>query len=59
MIQQCRSLIESQGSISLDFVKKQANRVAHLLARLPCTQNSFIDLSSPPRFVLETLMSDI
>lgn len=59
IIEQCRFLLYRQASISLGFVKKKANKVAHLLARHPCTRNSFIDFSSPSHSVLETLMSDI
>lgn len=58
LIDYCRTLISSRLNVSLCFVKKQANRVAHLLARLPCTLNSFSDYSSPPLSVLETLVSD-
>lgn len=59
LIDQCRSLLNSRVGVSLGFTKKHANRVAHLLARLPCMLNSFIEYSSPPSCVLETLMSDV
>lgn len=57
-IEQCRSIISSRASVSLSFVKKQANKDAHLMARLPCMLNSFVCYSSPPLSVLETIMSD-
>lgn len=59
LVEHCRLLIRNQAGVSVSHVKKQANRVAHLLARLPCSINSFIDLWSPPSCVLETLLSDI
>ena len=58
-IEQAREFISSRNWIKLGFVKKQANKVAHLMARLPCMLNGFIDLLSPPSCMLETLVSDI
>ena len=59
LVDQCRDILRDRELVSLVFVKKHANRVAHELARLPCTLNSFIDLSSPPQCVLGILMSDV
>lgn len=59
VIDQCRGLLYNLAGVSLGFIKKHANRAAHLLARHPCTINSFIDFMSPPHYVLETLMSDV
>lgn len=42
----------------VDFVRKQANRVAHKIAKIPCALNCFLDFMSPPAFLLETIMSD-
>lgn len=59
LIEQCRMLIDSSSNrLVLGFAKKQANKVAHLLARLPCALNSFVYYSSPPHSVLGTLVSD-
>lgn len=59
LVEHCRLLIRNQVGVSIGFVKKQANRVTHLLAHIPCTLNNFIGLLSPPSCVLETLVSDI
>ena len=59
IVEQCRSIMGNNNGVSVVFVRKHANKVAHLLARLPCTLNSFVDYSSPPLNVLETLMSDV
>ena len=59
LVDQCRDILCVGAEVSFGFVKKHANKVTHLLARLPCTLNSFIDLPSPPLCVLETLMSDV
>ena len=59
LVEHCRILLRSQVGVSVGFVKKQANTVAHVLARISCTLNSFIDLLSPPYCVLATLLSDI
>ena len=58
LIQQCRSVISSRGGVLVEFVRKQANKVAHELAKIPCALNCFLNFTSPPSFVLETLLSD-
>lgn len=58
MLQESRSLIQARPDISVSFIKKQANKVAHLLARVPCEVNCFNDFSSPPHLVLEHIMYD-
>lgn len=55
---QCREICRQREGISVVFTKKQANQVAHSVARLPCMPNGFSILSSPPSCLLETLMSD-
>lgn len=51
------------GTISLfrllKSIKKQAITVAHMLARVPCEVNSFVDFSSPPFSVLESILYDV
>lgn len=59
IIEHCRSILGSKDGVSVVFIWKHANSVAHLLARLPCTFNSFVDYLSPPVCVLETLLSDV
>lgn len=54
----CISILCSRPDITVSFVKKQANKVAHLLARVPCLVNSSNDFLSPPPSVLETLLYD-
>ena len=46
LVDQCRDILRTRELVSLGFVKKHANRVASELARLPCTLNSFIIVSS-------------
>lgn len=48
LIDQCCSILRNKSSVSVVFIRKQANKVAHLLAKLPCTINSFVEFSSPP-----------
>lgn len=58
VFQKCREFLNDRRDISVSFVKKQANKVAHLIARVPCEVNCFIDLMTPPRSVLEPLESE-
>lgn len=59
MIQECRILLDDLPDFSISFVKKQANKVAHTLARVPCEANCFREFLSPPQIVLEKLMYDV
>lgn len=54
MIQECRTILEQNLDFSVSFTRKQANRVAHLLARVPCEVFSFLDFPSPPLCVGES-----
>lgn len=56
LLQQCDDLLSGDGRFSINHVKKQANKVAHSLARYPCELNGFIFFSSPPSILLETLL---
>lgn len=58
LIRQCRVILDGRADLSVHFVRKHANKVAHKLARLPCALNGSYVISSPPTHVLETLMSD-
>lgn len=54
----CRLKLSVRPNIHVKHVRRLANRTAHLVARVPCELNCCIDLVSPPRFVLESLMYD-
>ena len=58
LVQQCQEVLSNNSRISVRHVKKQANKVAHNLARVPCERNCFIVFSSPPSCLLGTLLSD-
>lgn len=58
IFQQCREILEHRRNLKIEFVKKLANNVAHEMARLPCELNSYKIITSPPQFLLETIMYD-
>lgn len=58
LVQQCQELLRNNDRISVSHIKKQANKVAHNFARLPCELNCFNVFPSPPFCMLETLLSD-
>lgn len=57
ILEWCRLKFKYREDISLSHVKKQANRAAHLMARVPCLLNGCITFSSPPSLLLENLSS--
>lgn len=58
VIDMCRERVASNASLSLSFVKRQANKAAHNMARIPCLLNCQNFFSSPPQILLETLLYD-
>ena len=42
LIFQCRTLLRNYSRVSLRFVKKQGNKIAHKSARILCELNNFI-----------------
>ena len=55
----CRSILDSRPEFSVSFVKRQANRVAHVAARIPCSLNCQNIFSTPPSLLLEPLLYDL
>lgn len=58
VVNECVTLLQSMSGTVVTHIRKQANKVAHSLARIPCELNSFIVFLSPPSILLETLVSD-
>lgn len=58
ILQVSRDLLKECPDISVVFVKNQANKVAHVFARVPCEDGCFSDFSSPPHIVLKKIMYD-
>ena len=54
----CRSILVSRPGYSISFVKRQANKAAHLVTKLPCSLNCPSVFTSSPNMLLETLMYD-
>lgn len=59
LIQHCRTILQAREGISVSYVRKRANKLAHEMAKIPCEPSSFIVSWSPPSFLLETILSDI
>lgn len=55
---QCKMLLEELTNTSIHYVRNQANRVAHEIARLPCLVNCQTELSSLPVCLAETVLRD-
>ena len=55
-IENCRLKLQDRGDISIKYVRKNANRVAHLMARIPCLVNCYNVMLSPPPHMSKTLM---
>ena len=51
--------LQEHPQFSIVFVQRQANKVAHEMAKYPCSVGSFLLFTSPPDMLLETLMNDV
>ncbi|XP_074346617.1 uncharacterized protein LOC141685409 [Apium graveolens] len=58
-IDACRLLLDAKVGFSVSFIKRQANRVAHLVAKLPCSMNCQNVITAPSNMLLESLMYDV
>ncbi|XVF51873.1 hypothetical protein PTKIN_Ptkin04bG0219100 [Pterospermum kingtungense] len=58
IILNCKSIFNQGEAFSLNFVKRQANKVAHALARSSCCYASPYDFDEPPQFVRRSLDDD-
>lgn len=59
LIQHCRVILQARDGISVSYVRKRANKLAHEMAKIPCEPSSFIVSWSPPSFLLGTILSDM
>lgn len=55
----CRSLLAELHGVSVVFVRKIANKVAHQIARIPCKVNSRNLFTSNSTCLLEALSFDL
>ncbi|KAL8093812.1 hypothetical protein AgCh_035623 [Apium graveolens] len=58
IVHHCKDMLRDHKRFMVSFVRRQANQVAHKIARIPCELNSFIVISCPPSYLLETLLSE-
>ena len=58
VVEECKQELQSLSSVSVRFIRKDANRVAHVIARISCLANSNIVFTSPPTCLLEALSFD-
>lgn len=59
VIDHCRMMLSDLPCASLCHVRKQANRVAHSLARVPCLLNCSLVFTSPPTHLVEIILNDL
>lgn len=55
-LEACQDILASKTSFRISHVRKLANKAAHLLARVPCSLNSYNYFDAPPQSVLGTIM---
>lgn len=59
VLEECRSLLQDSNLISLQIVRRQANKVAHQMACVPCSLNCHNDFMSPSTSLPETIVNDL
>lgn len=58
ILDECKAIIRSRPGLTISFAKRQANKSAHLMARIPVSLGGQSTFTSPPNVLLETLMYD-
>ncbi|XP_074364063.1 uncharacterized protein LOC141704788 [Apium graveolens] len=58
IIDDCKEKLNERADLSVLHVKKQANKAAHLMARVPCLLNNYNYFISPPDLLFEMLTSE-
>ncbi|XP_074346406.1 uncharacterized protein LOC141685188 [Apium graveolens] len=54
----CRAVLRQRCDLKVQHVRRQANRVAHSIDKLPCMSGTMNWFSTPPPCVLEMIVSD-
>ena len=58
LVQDCKALFSLNANLTLCFIKRQANRVAHIVARAACYNASPSYWLEAPPFIVEALAID-
>lgn len=59
VVESCYQKLQQLEHVSLSFIRRNANRVAHELARYPCLAYCQVLFTSPPGNVVEAIMYDV
>lgn len=59
IIDNCRMYLADRDDVRINHIRRLANRAAHSMARFPSELNCFVDFSSPPRSVLDSMRYDL
>ncbi|KAK1353602.1 hypothetical protein POM88_008168 [Heracleum sosnowskyi] len=58
IFESCRVVLQQRCDLKVQHVRRQANKVAHSIAKIPCMSGSMNCFSTPPPCVLELIVSD-
>lgn len=58
VLDRCHSLLCSRPDLSVSFVKRQSNKLAHEMACIPCLLHCHNLFTSPPASLVETILYD-
>lgn len=58
VLQECLFWLDKNPHFVVKFIRRQANKVAHLLANCPCLVDCYNVYTSPPAVALETVLFD-
>ncbi|KAL8111526.1 hypothetical protein AgCh_019295 [Apium graveolens] len=59
VLEECKQALQNLPTVAVSFIRKNANKVAHEIARIPCLVNSQNIFTSPPTCLLEALTFDL
>ena len=57
LVKDCKALFSLGANLTLHFIKRQANRVAHIVARVVCYNDSLFYWLKAPPFIVESIVN--
>ena len=59
ILEECMTLLQDFGKVSIEHCNRESNAVAHELARWGSVNNPSVWVDAPPNFIINLLVDDV